>query len=116
MNTLVERQARAAAGTEPAPRDALLSLSGLLWRRPGLPCLAGTGGWVGCVAGGWCMAGARWGREAALEAGEGDSGFLEPRRITARFYADSILPEAPALAEVVMRSGPGCLDIADGQF
>ena len=38
------------------------------------------------------------------------------RRITARFYGDSILPEAPALAEVVMRSGPGCLDIADGQF
>ena len=54
--------------------------------------------------------------EAALAAGEGDSAFLETRRITARFYADSILPEAPALADVVMRSGPGCLDIADGQF
>ena len=70
----------------------------------------------GTVAGGWIMARSLLAAEAALAAGEGDSGFLEARRITARFYGDSILPEAPALAEVVMRSGPGCLDIADEQF
>ncbi|MFQ5565743.1 MAG: acyl-CoA dehydrogenase [Paracoccaceae bacterium] len=70
----------------------------------------------GTVAGGWVMARSLLAAEAALAAGEGDSAFLEARRITARFYADSVLPEAPALAEVVMRSGPGCLEIADEHF
>jgi hypothetical protein len=69
----------------------------------------------GTVAGGWIMARSLLAAEAALAAGEGDSAFLETRRLTARFYGDSILPEAPALAEIVMRSGPGVLDLADEQ-
>ena len=70
----------------------------------------------GTVAGGRVMARSLLAAEAALAAGQGDSAFVETRRITARFYGDSILPEAPALAEIVMRSGPGCLEIAEEQF
>jgi alkylation response protein AidB-like acyl-CoA dehydrogenase len=67
----------------------------------------------GTVAGGWIMARSLLEASKALAAGEGDAAFLEARRITARFYADSILPQAPALARIVMRSGPGALDLTE---
>ena len=48
LNKLAERDVRAAAGAslEPAPRDELLYLAGLLWSLAGLLFLAWVWGWV----------------------------------------------------------------------
>ncbi|MGL6042661.1 MAG: acyl-CoA dehydrogenase C-terminal domain-containing protein, partial [Sandaracinobacteroides sp.] len=50
---------------------------------------------------------ARQAAEAArrLEAGEGDPVFLKAKIATARFYAEQILPAAPALLGPVTRGG-----------
>ena len=70
----------------------------------------------GTVAGGWVMARSLLEAEKGLASKEGDAAFFEARRITARFYADAILPHAPALARIVMRSGPGALELAEERF
>ncbi len=60
---------------------------------------------LGTVAGGWLLARAARTARDRLEAGEGDPAFLEGKLITARFYADSVLSGAGALAAAAIRSG-----------
>ncbi|PWB63115.1 MAG: hypothetical protein C3F16_05605, partial [Betaproteobacteria bacterium] len=40
-----------------------------------------------------------------LEAGEGDAAYLRGKRLTARFFADHLLPQADSLAEVMVTGG-----------
>jgi alkylation response protein AidB-like acyl-CoA dehydrogenase len=68
---------------------------------------------MGITCGGWMMA--RAAREAArqLDAGEGDKEFLRGKVLTARFYADHILPQAMGLAAVTMRGGDSVLAVEE---
>ena len=54
--------------------------------------------------------------QTALAAEQGERLFLEARCLTARFYADAILPEAPALARIVQRTSTGTLGLSEEQF
>jgi len=57
---------------------------------------------MGIVCGGWMMARAAQIAARDLEAGEGDAAFLRAKVLTARFYADHILPQSLALSAVAM--------------
>ncbi len=68
---------------------------------------------MGIVAGGWQMA------RAALAAEKKDSGdreFLAAKIATARFYADHVLVQAPALRNTVVNGAPGVMALPDDQF
>ena len=71
--------------------------------------------------------GARWpaaGSSAAaalaaakhLAAGTGDARFLHAKIVTARFYADAILPQASSLAVTIAQAGDSTLALAAEQF
>jgi acyl-CoA dehydrogenase len=55
---------------------------------------------VGYVCGGWQMARAALAAIEQIEGGAGND-FLESKIVTARFYAEHLLPRAGALAETV---------------
>ncbi len=57
---------------------------------------------AGLVLGGWQLARALL---VALERREQDPGFFDAKRVTARFYAEALLPQAQALAASVRTSG-----------
>src|SRR5437762_526046 len=59
---------------------------------------------VGIVAGGWQMARAALAAEKNLASG--DRAFLEAKITTARFYADHVLVQAPALRDTVVKGAP----------
>jgi alkylation response protein AidB-like acyl-CoA dehydrogenase len=60
---------------------------------------------AGFACGGWMMARAARVAAAQLAAGEGDAEFLRAKLVTARFYADHLLPQADAFAEVLVGGG-----------
>jgi alkylation response protein AidB-like acyl-CoA dehydrogenase len=68
---------------------------------------------LGIVCGGWMMA--RAARIAArdMEAGGGDAAFLRAKLLTARFYADHILPQSLALATTAMRGADSVLAVEE---
>jgi alkylation response protein AidB-like acyl-CoA dehydrogenase len=71
----------------------------------------------GIVAGGWqLLRSALIARQrlAAPPADGADSGFYEAKILTARFYADHVLPQAPALAHAIVHGAAGAL--AEGVF
>jgi acyl-CoA dehydrogenase len=70
----------------------------------------------GIVAGGWQMARAALVAQRRLAAGEGDANFLEGKIVTARFYADHVLAQAPGLAYTVANGAPGALALREDQF
>jgi hypothetical protein len=70
---------------------------------------------VGYVCGGWQMARAALVAQEKLAAGE-DSKFYEAKLITARFYAEHILPKAIALMHTVKGGGKSTLALAEDQF
>lgn len=92
METYGPRPLEAAAGATP-----YLRLTGLL-----------TGGWL--LTKGALAAAAKW-----EEAGA-DRAFLERKIATARFYADSILPEAVAASSAVVRGSASALALADEEL
>ena len=59
-------------------------------------------GEAGLVLGGWQMARAML---AALEQREQDPAFFDAKLVTARFYAEALLPQAQALSASVRTSG-----------
>jgi 3-(methylthio)propanoyl-CoA dehydrogenase len=67
---------------------------------------------MGIVAGGWQMA------RAALAAskGTGDQSFDRAKIATARFYADHVLVEAPALRNTVVNGSAGVMALSEEQF
>ena len=60
---------------------------------------------TGLVAGGWMMARAAVAATEQLAAGGGDETFLKGKRLTARFYADHLLPQVDGLAEALVAGG-----------
>ncbi len=53
---------------------------------------------AGTALGGWLLAKSALFAQGKLAAGDGDPAFLEAKLITARFYAEVVLP--PALAQL----------------
>jgi alkylation response protein AidB-like acyl-CoA dehydrogenase len=68
---------------------------------------------MGITCGGWMMA--RAAKEAAreLDAGQGDKDFLRGKVLTARFYADHILPQAMGLSAITMRGADSVLAVEE---
>jgi alkylation response protein AidB-like acyl-CoA dehydrogenase len=70
----------------------------------------------GIVAGGWQMARAALVARERLAQGTGDAAFLRAKLLTARFYADHVLAQAPGLAETVVSGAAAVLAYEDDQF
>ena len=51
-----------------------------------------------------------------LAAGTGDARFLNAKIVTARYYADAILPQAASLAVTIAQAGDSALALAAEQF
>src|SRR5688572_16600058 len=68
---------------------------------------------MGITCGGWMMARAAQAAARQLDAGEGDRDFLRGKLLTARFYADHILPPAMGLAAITMRGGDSVLAVEE---
>jgi len=68
---------------------------------------------MGIVCGGWMMARSAQIACRMLEAGEGDAAFLRSKLLTARFYADHMLPQAMALAMIAMRGADSVLAVEE---
>jgi 3-(methylsulfanyl)propanoyl-CoA dehydrogenase len=62
----------------------------------------------GIVTGGWLLARSAQAAQRLLDAGEGDAEFLTQKLVTAKFYAEQLLPQAAGLAPAVT-AGPGDL-------
>jgi alkylation response protein AidB-like acyl-CoA dehydrogenase len=69
---------------------------------------------MGIVAGGWQMARAALAAEKGLTGG--DRPFLEAKIATARFYADHVLVQAPALRDTVVKGASGVMALSEEQF
>jgi butyryl-CoA dehydrogenase len=70
---------------------------------------------MGIVAGGWQMARAALICEQKLSQG-GDKAFLEAKIITARFYGDHVLVQAPALRDTVVKGSACVMTLSEEQF
>ncbi len=70
----------------------------------------------GIVTGGWQMARAALVSSDRLADGAADDSFYRTKIVTARFYADHILAEAPALAYTVINGAPGALALSEECF
>ncbi|HEY6821116.1 MAG TPA: acyl-CoA dehydrogenase [Burkholderiales bacterium] len=71
---------------------------------------------MGIVSGGWQMARAALAAEKNLASGRGDKAFLEAKIVTARFFADHLLVQAPGLRNTVVNGAPGVLALSEEQF
>jgi hypothetical protein len=71
---------------------------------------------AGYTIGGWMMARSALAAAALGEAGEGDPAFLRSKRLTARFFADHLMPQATSLAEVVMGGADSVLAAEESFF
>ncbi|MCK2127026.1 acyl-CoA dehydrogenase [Thauera aromatica] len=71
---------------------------------------------LGIVAGGWQLARAALAARRRLEAGEGEADFYRAKIVSARFYADHIMAQAPGLAYTVVNGAAGALELDDTQF
>ena len=71
---------------------------------------------AGVVLGGWQLARAALAARRLLDAGEGDAAFLSAKIATARFFADHVLSQAPALRHSIVSGAAGALALEDVQF
>jgi alkylation response protein AidB-like acyl-CoA dehydrogenase len=72
---------------------------------------------MGIVAGGWQMARAALVSEKKLMDGKKtDASFYEAKISTARFYADHVLVQAPALRNTVVNGATGVMALSEDQF
>ncbi|HYD57287.1 MAG TPA: acyl-CoA dehydrogenase [Burkholderiales bacterium] len=71
---------------------------------------------MGIVAGGWQMARAALVAERELQEKDADRPFLEAKLATARFYADHVLVQAPALRSTVVSGAGAVMALSDEQF
>jgi len=71
---------------------------------------------MGIVAGGWQMARGALISEKKLSSREGDASFYDAKITTARFYADHVLVQAPALRNTVVNGAGGVLALSEEQF
>jgi 3-(methylthio)propanoyl-CoA dehydrogenase len=70
----------------------------------------------GVVCGGWQMGRAALIAARKLGDGEGDADFMRAKIVTARYYADALLPQAQSLASEVTQAGESTLALAAAQF
>src|SRR4051812_28683581 len=68
---------------------------------------------MGITLGGWMMARSALIAARQLEANEGDAAFLRAKLLTARFYADHLLPQAMSLSAAVMRGAESVLAVEE---
>ncbi|MES2756024.1 MAG: acyl-CoA dehydrogenase [Pseudomonadota bacterium] len=71
---------------------------------------------AGIVLGGWQMARAALIARQKLDAGADDAPFYEAKIATARFFADHILSQAPALRSAIVSGSAGALALRTDQF
>jgi len=71
---------------------------------------------AGIVLSGWQMGRAALAADALLRDGSGDAGFLKAKIGTARFHADHILGQAPALASAIVDGAAGVLALEIDQY
>jgi 3-(methylsulfanyl)propanoyl-CoA dehydrogenase len=71
---------------------------------------------MGIVCGGWQMARAALVAQQRLSEGKGDKSFYEAKIKTARFYADHLLTQAPALRNTIVHGAVGVMALAEEQF
>jgi hypothetical protein len=71
---------------------------------------------AGIVLGGWQMARAALVAQQKLDAREGDAAFYQAKIVTARFFADHILSQAPGLRNAIVEGSASVLALADDQF
>jgi hypothetical protein len=69
---------------------------------------------VGIVAGGWQMARAALAAEKGMAAG--DKSFLQAKIVTAQFYAEQVLVQAPGLRDTVIKGAGNVMALSDEQF
>jgi alkylation response protein AidB-like acyl-CoA dehydrogenase len=70
----------------------------------------------GLVAGGWVMARAASAARRRLEDPQNDTDFLTAKMISARFYAEHILPQARAFADTVVSGSQSVLALDEALF
>ena len=68
---------------------------------------------MGITCGGWMLLRSAQIAARQLDAGEGDATFLRAKLLTARFYADHLLPQALGLSATTMRGADSVLAVED---
>jgi len=71
---------------------------------------------MGIVCGGWQLARSALVAQQRLSEGKGDKSFYEAKIKTARFYADHVLTQAPALRNTVVHGAAAVMALAEEQF
>ena len=71
---------------------------------------------LGIVTGGWQMGRAALVSARRLAEDSGDATFYKTKIVTARFYADHVLSQAPGLAYAVVNGAAGALALEEDQF
>jgi acyl-CoA dehydrogenase len=71
---------------------------------------------MGIVCGGWQLARSALVAQQRLSEGKGDKSFYEAKIKTARFFADHVLTQAPALRNTVVHGAAGVMALAEEQF
>jgi alkylation response protein AidB-like acyl-CoA dehydrogenase len=71
---------------------------------------------MGIVCGGWQMARAALVSARRLAEGKGEQTFHSAKVKTARFYADHVLTQAPALRNAIVRGSGGVMALEEDQF
>jgi len=70
----------------------------------------------GYLSGGWLMARSAVQAHARLAAGTGDASFLESKGISARFYAEQLLPRVHALLAAISAGSASIMALEEEQF
>ena len=70
----------------------------------------------GIVLAGWQLARAAQAADRLLRDGDADAGFLKAKIGTARFHADHILSQAPALGSSIVDGAAGVLALEAAQY
>ena len=71
---------------------------------------------TGTVVGGWLLARGALAARARLEAGDTDRDFLEAKQLTARFYAEQLMPRAGACLQAILPGSETLMALRDEQF
>lgn len=71
---------------------------------------------AGIVLGGWQMARAAGIAYERLAQGGGDDSFLRAKIITARFFAEHVLPQAAALCTAIIQGSAYMMALDENQF
>jgi alkylation response protein AidB-like acyl-CoA dehydrogenase len=71
---------------------------------------------MGTVAGGWQMARSATAASRRLAAGDSDTDFFEAKIITARFFAEQVLPVAGAYRKALESGSEAVMALAEDQF